>query len=128
VGCYSPNYMESLAFFSQMISGFPGAHQVLTRTMPVKLTMNQVWKQALRVGSDLVRGRDGAVMDMLQGKPPRPAKNAPDLLVISPDGGRIQDRSRPAGDRWCEYKATVVYRVTREGRARDGTRLCLLIP
>jgi len=114
--------MESLAFFSQMISGFPGAHRVLTRTMPVKLTMNQVWKQALRVGSDLVRRRDGAVMDMLQGKPPRPAKNAPDLLVVSPDGGRIQDRSRPAGDRWCEYKATVVYRVTREGRVRDGTR------
>jgi len=90
-----------------MISGFPGAHAVLTRTLPVKLTMNQVWQQALRVGSDLVRRREEEVREMLHGKPPRGPANPPDLLVISPDGGRIQDRSRPAGDRWCEYKAAV---------------------
>ena len=105
-----------------MISGFPGAHAVLTRTMPVKLTMNQVWEQALRVGSDLVRRREDEARAMLEGRPPVGPKNAPDVLVISPDGGRIQDRSRPAGDRWCEYKAAVVYRVTRDDAARDGAR------
>ena len=127
--------MENLAFFSQMISGFPGAHTVLTRTLPVKLTLNQVWQQALRVGSDLVRRRDDEVKAMLEGRPPQPPANAPDLVVISPDGGRIQDRSRPAGDRWCEYptgplhqpfgpagKAAVVYRVAREESAREGLR------
>jgi hypothetical protein len=105
-----------------MISGFPGAHAVLTRTLPVKLTMNQVWQQALRVGRDLVRRREDEVMKMLSGSGPKGPANAPDLLVISPDGGRIQDRSRPAGDRWCEYKACVVYRATRDGVAREGTR------
>jgi hypothetical protein len=59
---------------------------------------------------------------MLRGHSPAPPANAPDLLVISPDGGRIQDRSRAVGDRWCEYKAAVVYRVTRDEAAREGTR------
>jgi hypothetical protein len=88
----------------------------------VKLTLNQVWLSALRVGSDLVRRRDDEVKAMLEGRPPDPPANAPDLVVVSPDGGRIQDRSRPAGDRWCEYKAAVVYRVTRDEPAREGTR------
>jgi hypothetical protein len=59
---------------------------------------------------------------MLEGRSPEPPANAPDLLVVSPDGGRIQDRSRPAGDRWCEYKAAVVYRVSRDEAAREGLR------
>ena len=108
-----------------MLSGFPGAHTVLTRTSPVKLTLNQVWQQTMRVGADLVRRRDEEVKAMLAGHPPQGPANAPDLLVISLDGGRIQDRSRPAGDRWCEYKAAVVYRVTREAAAREG---CLRDP
>ena len=58
-----------------MISGFPGARAVLTRTLPVKLTMNQVWQQALRVGRDLVRRREDEVMKMLSGSGPKgPAK------------------------------------------------------
>lgn len=84
--------------------------------------LSRVWEEAERVGADLVNRRDEEVNRMLQGEPPAPPANGPDLLVISPDGGRIQDRSRPAGDRWCEYKAAVVYRVTREEATRDGLR------
>jgi hypothetical protein len=42
--------------------------------------------------------------------------------VVSVDGGRIQDRARAPGSRWCEYKAGVVYRVMRTEDAREGTR------
>jgi len=118
-----------------MLHGFDEAHEVITKTLPVKMTRRQVWEQAERVGRDLVNRREDEVKAMLEGRPPRPPANAPDLLVISPpagrnrrrsgrsgDGGRIQDRSRPVGDRWCEYKAAVVYRVTRDAAARKGTR------
>jgi len=119
-GCYSPNYLENLAHFSQLIAGFPGAHAVLTRLLPVKLTQNQVWQQALRIGRDLEARREAEVVKMLQGQAPTPPANPPDLLVVGTDGGRFQDRSRPVGDRWCEYKAAVVYRVTRTERQRQG--------
>jgi len=104
-----------------MLHGFDEAHKVITKALPVNITPRQVWEQAERVGRDLVNRRDEAEADMLLGHPPAPPANAPDLLVIAPDGGRIQDRSRPAGDRWCEYKAAVVYRVTRDEAAREGT-------
>lgn len=109
-----------MAFFSQMIAGFPGAHEVLTRMLPVRPTLRQVWEQALRVGRDLIERRDAEIRDMLEGRPPSPPANAPDLLVVANDGGRIQDRSRPVGDRWCEYKAAVIYRGTREDAVREG--------
>jgi len=109
-----------LAHVSQLIAGFPGAHAVLTRLLPVKLTQNQVWQQALRIGRDLVERRELEAIEMLRGQPPAASENAPDLLVVCTDGGRLQDRSRPVGDRWCEYKAAVVYRVTRSERQRRG--------
>ena len=95
---------------------------MLTRNIPLKITPRRVWEQAERVGADLVRRRRAEVMEMLQGRGPKGPSNPPDLLVISVDGGRLQDRARPAGSRWCEYKAVVVYRATREEDARDGTR------
>jgi hypothetical protein len=118
-----------------MLHGFDEAHRVITKTLPVKMTPRQVWEQAERVGRDLVNRRDEEERKMLEGRPPKPPANPPDLLVCSPpvgrnrrrsgrsgDGGRIQDRSRPPGDRWCEYKAAVVYRVERETGAREGAR------
>lgn len=89
----------------------------------MKLSPWQVWEQPERVGRDLVDRREGEVKAMFKGRPPAPPKNAPDLLVISPDGGRLQDRRRKTGERWCEYKAAVVYRATREGDACTGLRL-----
>ena len=105
-----------------MLHGFDEAHKVIAKTLPVNMTPRQVWEQAERVGRDLVNRREDEVKAMLEGHPPKPPANAPDLLVISPDGGRIQDRSRPVGERWCEYKAAVVYRVERDATAREGTR------
>ena len=95
---------------------------MLSRDLPVNLTPRQVWEQSERVGADLVRRRNHEVMEMLKGNPPTAPANPPDLLVVSVDGGRLQDRARAAGSRWCEYKAGVVYRVTRTEDAREGTR------
>jgi hypothetical protein len=95
---------------------------MLSRNLPVKMTPRQVWRHAERVGADLVRRRNHEVMEMLKGNPPKGPANPPDLLVVSVDGGRLQDRARAPGSRWCEYKAGVVYRVTRTADAREGTR------
>ena len=86
------------------------------------MTPRQVWAHAERVGADLVRRRNHEVMEMLKGNPSAAPANPPDLMVVSVDGGRLQDRARAAGSRWCEYKAGVVYRVTRMADAREGTR------
>ena len=105
-----------------MIAGFPGAHRLLEKMLPVKMTLRKVWEQALRVGRDLVNRREDEVKEMQNGNGPKGPANPPDLLVISPDGGRLQDRRRPPGERWCEYKGAVVYRVTRDEAARTGLR------
>lgn len=86
------------------------------------MVLRQVWEQAERVGADLVRRRNAEAMEMLRGHPPKAPANPADLLVISPDGGRLQNRELPARERWCEYKAAVTYRVTREEPAREGLR------
>ncbi len=88
----------------------------------MKLSPWQVWEQPERVGRDLVDRREGEVKRMERGEGPKAPANAPDVLVISPDGGRLQDRRREPGERWCEYKAAVVYRVTRDEGARTGLR------
>jgi hypothetical protein len=90
--------------------------------LPMKLGLWQVWEQSERVGRDLVNRREEEVKGMLMGEGPAGPANPPDLLVISPDGGRIQDRRREAGERWCEYKAAVLYRAAREGDERTGLR------
>ena len=105
-----------------MANGFPGAHTLLRDMLPVKMTQRQIYEQTLRVGRDLVDRREVEVKAMNEGRPPEVPKNAPDLLVISPDGGRMQDRRREPGERWCEYKAAVVYRATRDDDARTGLR------
>jgi len=114
--------LEKIAYDSQELKSVPSAHKMLTRDTPVKMTLRQVWEQAERVGRDLVERRNAEVREMDQGRPPKPPANRPDLLVVSPDGARLQDRSRPPGKRWCEYKAAVVYRAARDEDAREGTR------
>jgi hypothetical protein len=114
--------LERIADIAQTIAGFPGAKKVLGTMLPVKMTLRQIWEQALRIGADLVVRREEDVQRMLNGVMPVPPQNAPDLLVISPDGGRLQDRLRAIGERWCEYKAVVLYRVTRPEEAREGAR------
>lgn len=114
--------LEKVANFSQEVSSFPSAHRLLKEALPVEMTMPQVWRAAERVGADLIRRRKDEIQQMLHGRGPQTPKNPPDLLVVSADGGRLQDRERPPGERWCEYKAAVFYRATREEQARDGNR------
>jgi hypothetical protein len=104
-----------------MVKGFEGAHRLLSHMIPVKMTMRQVYQEALRVGADLVNQREEQVRKMLNGELPSGPAHAPDTLVFSPDGGRIQDRAREVGDRWCEYKAVVMYEFDREAGQRDGS-------
>jgi hypothetical protein len=121
-GCFSANVLERLCDLAQELRGFPVAHKQLKKSIPITITQTQVWEQAERVGADLVRRRDAAVLALQCGQTPPTPANAPDVLVFSPDGGRLQDRARPVGDRWCEYKALTVYRITREERFREGLR------
>ena len=91
-------------------------------SLPVTLTLRQVWEQAERVGADLVARRDAEILRLHLGSFPRGPENVPDVLILSPDGGRLQNRALPAGERWCEYKALVAYRLTRDPGLHDGAR------
>jgi hypothetical protein len=121
-GSYSANVLQKLCKYSQMLRSFPQAREVLLDSLPVNPTLWQVWEEAERVGADLVRRRENEIQEMMHGRAPEGPPNPPDLLVISADGARLQDRERPPGERWCEYKAAVLYRATREEDARDGER------
>ena len=115
--------LERICEVSQMVKGFEGAHHLLADMLPVKMTMRQVYEQALRVGADLVNRREDEVNRMLRGEIPAGPARTVDVLVMSPDGGRMQNRARAVGDRWCEYKAAVLYEVVREASAREGQRV-----
>ena len=111
-----------MANFSQEVSSFPSAHRLLKEALPVEMTMPQVWGAAERVGAELVKRRGASIQEMLHGRGPEGPPNPPDLLVVSADGARLQDRELPPGGRWCEYKAAVLYRATRDEDAQTGDR------
>jgi hypothetical protein len=121
-GGFSPNVLELVCDFSQELRGFPTAHRLLKKSLPLAITQTQVWEQSERVGADLVRRRDAAMLDLQRGQGPQSAPNAPEVLILSPDGGRLQDRERPVGDRWCEYKVLTIYRITREPQYQAGLK------
>ena len=68
----------------------------------------QRWAQP--VGARLARERDAAVRASESGRPPAAPENAPQLLAIGLDGGRIQMREADptTGSRWREDKVAAV--------------------
>jgi hypothetical protein len=103
--------LECLCDLGQKLRSFPAAQEVARKLLPLRLTQRQLVEQIERVGLDVVERQAADVLQMQRGRGPTPPGNAPDVLVIGIDGGRLQDRRRPAGDRWCEYKLAVCARL-----------------
>ncbi len=77
----------------------------------VTISAKQVQLITERIGNLLHRERAEATEDYLRGgKPPAlAAKDAPALLVVSLDGGRVQTRQEDPKEKWKEDKIGLVY-------------------
>jgi hypothetical protein len=61
-----------------------------------------------RVGRSLAKRRDAATVSFLSGQAKAPSA-APELLLVSADGGRVQTRQKDPDEKWKESKVGVVY-------------------
>ena len=89
---------------------FDAAAEALNEDWGVSLDGKQIQRWAEAVGRRLVQDRQLELREALCGRPPKPPANAPALLVIGLDGGRVQMREKDAetGSRWREDKVATV--------------------
>jgi hypothetical protein len=89
---------------------FDRAAAALNEDWGTTLDGTQVQRWAAAVGTRLVRERDRELREALCGRPPAAPPNAPALLVIGLDGGRVQMREKDVqtGSRWREDKVAAV--------------------
>jgi len=92
------------------VQTFDMAAVALNEDWGAHLDGKQIQRWAEAVGHRLVQDRYRELREALSGRPPRPPANAPALLVIGLDGGRVQMREKDAqtGSRWREDKVATV--------------------
>jgi hypothetical protein len=79
----------------------------------LRITAKQVQLLTERAGEVLVRQRDAATASFLALESlPEPPEATLELLVITPDGGRVQTLQDTPDERWKEDKIGVVYHAT----------------
>jgi len=93
---------------------FDLAAAALNEDWGANLDGKQVQRWAQAVGRRLVQERNRELREALCGRPPAAPANAPVLLVIGLDGGRVQMREKDAetGSRWREDKVATVTTYT----------------
>lgn len=86
------------------------AAEALSRDWDMQLDGRQIDRWAKRFGSRLEAERDAEVAASECGQRPAAPENAPALLVIGPDGGRVQmkEKDPETGSRWKEDKVLTV--------------------
>jgi hypothetical protein len=89
---------------------FDRAAAALNEDWGTTLDGTQVQRWAEAVGTRLARERDTELREAWCGRPPAAPPNAPALLVIGLDGGRVQMREKDpeTGSRWREDKVAAV--------------------
>lgn len=95
--------------------------RALQRDWRMRLDGKQVQRWANAIGIRLVGERDAEVRASESGLRPAAPENPAELLVIGPDGGRVQMRERDpeSGSRWREDKVfTVTSYVLGDGKDR----------
>lgn len=82
------------------------AAQALSEDWGIKLDGRQINRWAFRLGMRLQAERDAEVTASESGQRPNVPENAPILLVLGPDGGRVQmeEKDPETGSRWREDK------------------------
>lgn len=112
----------SRAARESVVQTYDRAAEALSEDWGLSLDGKEVERWDLRVGGRLVCERDAAVAASEQGLlPPSPA-NAPELLSIGMDGGRVQMREKDpeTQSRWKEDKVlTVTSYVKGDGKALE---------
>jgi len=88
---------------------FEDGREILSVHTGMELSAKHVRSIAEKEGRDLVEERKLAVSAYQEGKMEGPGAQAPDLLVITADGGRVQTRNPQPSQRWKEDKIGVVY-------------------
>lgn len=85
---------------------FDQAALALNEDWGIQLDGKQVQRWAEKLGAVVVAARDAQVRAFERGRRPRGPADAPTLLVVGMDGGRVQTREKPAenGSRWREDK------------------------
>ena len=100
--------------------------RALNEDWGVCLDAKELERWNVRAGGRLVRERDATVAASEQGRLPPTAANAPALLVIGLDGGRVQMREQDAEteSRWKEDKIlTVTSYLKGDGKEREPEAL-----
>lgn len=95
--------------------------EALRRDWGIRLDGTQVQRWGNAFGTRLAGERDAEVRESESGLRPAPPANPVELLVIGPDGGRVQmrDRDPESGSRWREDKVfTVTSYVPGDGQER----------
>jgi len=89
---------------------FDQAALALNEDWGTHLDGKQIQRWAEAMGRVVVRGREQEVEAYEQGHRPASPANAPALLVIGMDGGRVQTREKQGenGSRWREDKVSAI--------------------
>ena len=92
------------------VQPFERAAESLNEDWQTHLEAKQIQRWVEPVGLRLARERDAEVRRSEAGRPPAGPVQAPEILAISPDGGRIQMREKntETGSRWRETKVAAI--------------------
>jgi hypothetical protein len=116
----------SRAARESVLQTYDRATEALSEDWNTSLDGKELDRWDLRVGGRLVRERDRTVAASEQGLLPPSAANAPELLVIGMDGGRVQMREKDpeTQSRWKEDKVlTVTSYLKGDGKEREPEAL-----
>lgn len=101
---------------------FDDASEIMKVHGMVELSAKHIRTLAEGEGRRLTKERDQQI-DLYRDGQEAPPENAPDLLVICADGGRVQTRQSDPMKRWKEDKIGVVYEgVVQPGQQADGEK------
>lgn len=90
---------------------FEKASRLLRRLAGLEVSAKRAQLLTESVGAVLATERDRQTRAFLERRPPETSE-APDLLVVSADGGRVQTRQDDPSRKWKEDKVGVVYDAT----------------
>lgn len=108
------------------VHSFGGSARALSIDWNMALDAKQVQRWSERLGEACVKQRQTEARDFGRGIRPQPPANAPELLVIGMDGGRVQtDQKDPStGSRWKEDKvASITSYLPGDGKDRKPAPL-----
>lgn len=88
---------------------FEDGQEILSVHTGVELSAKHVRSIAEKEGRDLVEERGQQLAAYREGQMEEPGAAAPELMVVTTDGGRVQMRGAQARERWKEDKIGVVY-------------------